>query len=75
MAELAFEHGQGRRPQPTGSTPSPRGDAGGDAGLLGFLDAPELPKPLVAAVNGLGLGIGFTMLAHCDLVFIAEGAR
>ncbi len=33
------------------------------------------PKPVIAAVNGLGLGIGFTMLAHCDLVLIAEGAR
>ncbi len=29
----------------------------------------------MAAVNGLGLGIGFTMLAHCDLVLVAEGAR
>jgi enoyl-CoA hydratase/carnithine racemase len=33
------------------------------------------PKPVLAAVNGVGLGIGFTMLAHCDLVLIAEGAR
>ena len=41
-----------------------------------FVDALQaFPKPLLAAVNGLGLGIGFTMLAHCDLVFIAEGAR
>jgi enoyl-CoA hydratase/carnithine racemase len=41
-----------------------------------FVDAIEaFPKPLLAAVNGLGLGIGFTMLAHCDLVLVAEGAR
>jgi enoyl-CoA hydratase/carnithine racemase len=33
------------------------------------------PKPLLAAVNGVGLGIGFTMLAHCDLALVAEGAR
>jgi enoyl-CoA hydratase/carnithine racemase len=32
-------------------------------------------KPLIAAVNGLGVGLGATMLAHCDLVFMAESAR
>jgi len=46
------------------------------SGFPGLLDALQsFPKPLMAAVNGLGLGIGFTMLAHCDLVLIAEGAR
>jgi len=32
-------------------------------------------KPLVAAVNGVAVGIGFTLLPHCDLVLVAEGAR
>ena len=32
-------------------------------------------KPLVAAVNGVGVGIGLTLLLHCEFVFIAEGAR
>jgi enoyl-CoA hydratase/carnithine racemase len=32
-------------------------------------------KPLVAAVNGLGIGLGFTILSFCDQVFIAESAR
>ena len=32
-------------------------------------------KPLLAAVNGLALGIGATILPHCDIVWIAEGAR
>jgi enoyl-CoA hydratase/carnithine racemase len=32
-------------------------------------------KPLIAAVNGIGVGIGFTLLLHCDYVYIARGAR
>ena len=33
------------------------------------------PKPLVAAVNGLGVGFGFTMLGYCDFCFVAQSAR
>lgn len=32
-------------------------------------------KPLLAAVNGTGIGLGFTMLLHCDIVCMARTAR
>src|ERR1041384_5589213 len=32
-------------------------------------------KPYVAAVNGLAVGVGVTMLMHCDVSYVAEDAR
>jgi enoyl-CoA hydratase/carnithine racemase len=34
-----------------------------------------LRKPLILAVNGLGVGIGATILGYADLVFMAASAR
>ncbi|WP_309648966.1 enoyl-CoA hydratase-related protein [Nocardioides sp.] len=48
----------------------------GTHGFLGLLDAlVDFPKPLVCAVNGVGLGIGMTILGYADLAFMSSTAR
>jgi enoyl-CoA hydratase/carnithine racemase len=49
---------------------------GSDRGFQGLLDCiPDISVPLLAAVNGVAVGLGFTVLAHCDLVLVDAGAR
>ncbi len=49
---------------------------GAEQGFRSLLAAVEaFDKPLLVAVNGAGVGIGFTLLAHCDMVWMADTAR
>jgi enoyl-CoA hydratase/carnithine racemase len=48
----------------------------GEFGFLGLIDAlSDFPKPLLVAINGLGVGIGMTIIGYADLVFMASDAR
>jgi len=53
-----------------------RPPVGEDAPVFRFLTAVSAcTRPLVAAVNGPAVGLGTTLLLHCDLVYAAEDAR
>ncbi len=48
----------------------PTGEASPVFRFLGALTSFE--KPLIAAVDGKGVGLGLTMLLHCDLVYASD---
>lgn len=50
--------------------------SGTGTGFTVLLDALQrFPKPLLAAVEGVAVGIGMTLLPYCDIVVVAESAR
>jgi enoyl-CoA hydratase/carnithine racemase len=49
---------------------------GADSPAFQFMKAlVGIDKPVVAAVTGAAIGIGTTMLLHCDLVYVSDEAR
>ena len=50
--------------------------SGGETPVARFMNALlNCDKPVVAAVTGAAIGIGTTMLLHCDLVYVSDEAR
>ena len=50
-------------------------DPGSDSAARFIRAIATAEAPIVAAVNGVAVGVGLTMLLHCDLVYAAAGAK
>ena len=56
--------------------PPGQGSDGAESPVFQFMRALlECDKPVVAAVTGAAIGIGTTMLLHCDFVYVSDEAR
>jgi enoyl-CoA hydratase/carnithine racemase len=68
MGRLSTPDVQAARRQGTGPA--------AEHGFRRFVAALEaFPKPVIAAVNGVAVGLGTTMLPYCDLVLVSTSAR
>ena len=65
----AFSAGMDLADRPDQATPPEHGFDGMFEALIAF------PKPLLLAINGVGVGFGCTITGLADLVFMAESAR
>lgn len=66
MAELAS----------VASSPDRNDTSGTGTGFTVLLDALQsFPKPLLAAVEGVAVGIGMTLLPYCDIVIVGSSVR
>jgi enoyl-CoA hydratase/carnithine racemase len=70
------EMGRLSDPSSRAHQPAERDGDAAEHGFRRFIGAIEaFPKPIVAAVNGVAVGLGTTMLPYCDIVLVSETAR